>query len=116
MKELEKQTARATDEIRHRIDSIRRDTEEVEASILGISETIHQVGELQGKISDQVGTHCDESSKTGLTHSGAIVPNLTRVTRAAEGTSESASATKTDDDEVSRLDDRLERLVSRFKY
>lgn len=121
VKELAKQTAKATEDISRKIEAIQGDTKGAVDAIAQIGKIINQINDFQNTIASAV------EEQTATTHeisrnvseaakgSSEIAHNLTGVAQAARSTTEGASNTKISADELSRLALDLQKLVSQFK-
>jgi methyl-accepting chemotaxis protein len=122
VKELAKQTARATEDISRKIEAIQSDTKGAVEAIAQIGKIINQINDIQNTIASAVE---EQTATTGeisrnvseaAKGSGEIAQNITGVAQAARGTTEGASNTRTSADELSRLAHDLQKLVAQFKY
>lgn len=122
VKELAKQTARATEDIRTKIEAIQTDTKGSVKAIGTISSIIHQVNDFSTAISTSV----DEQSTTtgsiamniseGAKVSTEIAQNISGVAQAALSTSTGAHELSTATQKLERLSSELLALVGQFKY
>jgi methyl-accepting chemotaxis protein len=122
VKELAKQTARATEDISRKIEAIQADTKGAVEAIAQIGNIINQINDIQNTIASAVE---EQTATTGeisrnvaeaARGSGEIARSITGVAQAARGTTESAGNTRSSADELSRLALNLQKLVSQFKY
>jgi methyl-accepting chemotaxis protein len=122
VKELAKQTARATEDIGQKIEAIQADTRGAVEAIAQIGKVIAQINDTQNTIASAVE---EQTATTGeITRSvteaakgsGEIAQNVSGVAEAARCTTEGASETKRAADELARLAADLQKLVSRFKH
>jgi methyl-accepting chemotaxis protein len=122
VKELAKQTARATEDISRKIEAIQGDTKGAVAAIEQIGKIINQINDIQSTIASAVE---EQTATTGeITRnvseaakgSGEIAQNINGVAQAARSTTEGASDTKRSADELSQMALNLQQLVSQFKY
>lgn len=122
VKELAKQTAKATEDISRRIEAIQTDTRGAVEAIAQIGKIINQINDIQNTIAsaveEQTATTGEISRNVAEAAKGSneIAANITGVAQAAQGTTEGASDTKKSADELSRMAHGLQQLVSRFKY
>jgi methyl-accepting chemotaxis protein len=122
VKELAKQTARATEDISRKIEAIQGDTKGAVEAISQIGKIINQINDLQNTIAsaveEQTATTGEISRNVGEAARGSseIAQNITGVAVAARSTTEGASNTKASADELSRIAHDLQTLVSQFKY
>jgi methyl-accepting chemotaxis protein len=122
VKELAKQTGKATEDISQKIQSIRGNTHEAVQAIEGISKVIDQINDISNTIASAV----EEQSVTTneITRNVAdaakgvseITQNVIGVAEAAKSTSGGANNTQTAASELSRMAAELQSLVGQFKY
>jgi methyl-accepting chemotaxis protein len=122
VKELAKQTAKATEEIRHKIEAIQTDTKGAVEAIAQIGKVINQINDIQNTIASAVE---EQSVTTGeisrnvseaAAGSNEIARNISGVAEAARSTTEGAGNTKSAADQLATIALDLQGLVSRFKY
>ena len=121
VKELAKETAKATDDISHKIEAIQTGTEaavlaiaevtDIINEIHGITESIAAAVEEQTSTTNEIGRSAAEAAK-GV---GEIAQNIDGVAQAAERTSEGAGGTLDSAKSLGETSSRLHALVSRFK-
>ncbi|MBZ5642439.1 MAG: methyl-accepting chemotaxis protein [Acidobacteriia bacterium] len=122
VKELAKQTARATEDIRTKIEAIQSDTKGSAEAISSISQIINQVNDFSSAISNSV----DEQTSTtgsiaqniseGAKVSTEIAQNISGVAQAAQSTSTGAHELNVATKQLERLSSELLSLVGQFKY
>jgi methyl-accepting chemotaxis protein len=121
VKELAKQTAKATEDISRKIEAIQGDTKGAVEAIAQIGKIINQINDIQNTIASAVE---EQTATTGeisrnvseaALGSSEIAENITGVAQAARSTTEGASNTKNSADELSRIALDLQKLVSEFK-
>lgn len=121
VKELAKQTAKATEDISRRIEAIQTDTQGAVKAIGQISSIINQINDIQNTIASAVE---QQTATTGeisrnvteaARGSSEIAQNITGVAQAARSTTEGASDTKRAADELSKIAVDLQRLVGQFR-
>ena len=121
IKELAKQTAKATEDISRKIEAIQTDTKGAVEAIGKIGQIINQINDLQNTIAsaveEQTATTGEISRNVGEAAKGSneIAHNITGVAQAAQSTSEGASETKRSADEMSRMANDLQKLVSQYR-
>jgi methyl-accepting chemotaxis protein len=121
VKELAKQTARATEDISRKIEAIQTDTKGAVAAIEQIGKIINQINDIQNTIAsaveEQTATTGEISRNVAEAARGSseIAQNVTGVAKAARGTTEGASDTKKAADELSKMAHDLQKLVGQFK-
>jgi methyl-accepting chemotaxis protein len=122
VKELAKETAKATEDISQKIEAIQTDTKgAVEAigqisviidKINDISNTIASAVEEQTATTNEIGRNVSEAAK-GSTE---IAQNITGVASAAQNTRSGAIDSQTASGQLSKMAADLQSLVGRFKY
>jgi methyl-accepting chemotaxis protein len=121
VKELARDTAKATEEIGGRIESMQGDTQRAVAAIAEIGTVIERIDALQTKIAAAVE---EQSVTTGeisrniaeaTTGTSEIAENIVQVAQAAQSTAEGASNTQVSSQELARMAQALQRLVEEYK-
>ena len=121
VKELAKQTAKATEDISRKIEAIQTDTKGAVGAIEQIGKIINQINDIQNTIASAVE---EQTATTGeisrnvteaARGSSEIAQNVTGVAQAARTTSEGAGDTKRSADELSRMAHDLQKLVRQLK-
>jgi methyl-accepting chemotaxis protein len=122
VKELAKQTAKATEDISQKIEAIQRDTRgSVEAigqiggiinQISDISNTIASAVEEQTATANEIGRNVAEAAQG----SADIARNITAVAQAAQSTNDGAANTQKAGEALARMAAELQQLVGRFRY
>jgi methyl-accepting chemotaxis protein len=120
VKELAKETAKATEDISQKIETIQSATRGAVDAIRQISDVINQINEISASIAcaveeqtataNEMGRNVSEASKG----SSEISENITAVATAAQNTTEGASNTQQAASEISRMAAELQQLVSNF--
>ncbi|HSQ57460.1 MAG TPA: methyl-accepting chemotaxis protein [Gemmata sp.] len=122
VKELAKQTARATEDISRKIEAIQSDTKGAVDAIGQIGAIINQINDIQNTIAsaveEQTATTGEISRNVAEAARGSneIAQNITGVAQAARGTTVGASDTKRSADDLSKMAFDLQKLVQQFKY
>ncbi|MEO0321551.1 MAG: methyl-accepting chemotaxis protein [Myxococcota bacterium] len=122
VKELAKETARATEDIAQKIEAIQGDTHSAVDAIDRISNIIGQVNEIQGTIALAVEEQRQTTNEIGRSIAEAargsreIADNITGVADAAQNTSQAAGGAQSSSEVLSDLASALHRLVGRFTY
>jgi methyl-accepting chemotaxis protein len=122
VKELAKQTAKATEDIGRKIEAIQTDTKGAVDAISQIGKIINQINDLQNTIAsaveEQTATTGEMSRNVAEAAQGSneIAQNITGVAQAARSTTEGASNTKSSADELAKIALDLHKLVAQFKY
>ena len=121
VKELAKETAKATEDISRKIEAIQTDTKAAVDAIASISEVINQVN----GISNTIATAVEEQNATtnemarnvseAAHGSGEITNNIAGVAQAAESTSHGASDTQKAAQQLVQTSAELRRLIEQFK-
>ncbi len=121
VKELAKETAKATEDISRKIEAIQGDTKAAVEAIASISEVINQVN----GISNTIATAVEEQNATtnemarnvseAANSSGEITSNINGVAQAAESTSRGAMDTQKASQQLVETSAELRRLVEQFK-
>ena len=118
VKELAKATARATEDISQKIETIQTDTGSVVSAIDDISEIIGQISDIQSTIASAVEEQAATTSEIGRNvteaarGSSEIAENITSVAEAAASTSTGAAQTSMSATEMSGIADRLRELIN----
>ena len=122
VKELAKETARATEDISQRIGAIQSDTAAAVSAIGQIGEIIARISEEQSTIASAVQQQAATTAEIGrnateaAAGSNQIAANVVRVASAAAQTTEGASNSRGAASELSRMAGDLEQLVGEFNY
>jgi methyl-accepting chemotaxis protein len=121
VKELARQTAKATEDISHKVVAIQSDTNGAVEAIGTISTVIHQINDISGTIATAV----EEQSATtnemtrnvadAAKGSGDITQNITGVAAAAQGTSTSAQESQRAANDLAAMAAQLRSLVEQFR-
>ncbi|MEO8725937.1 MAG: methyl-accepting chemotaxis protein [Acidobacteriaceae bacterium] len=122
VKELAKETAKATEDIGRKIEIIQSDSRAAVEAISAIGDTIGRISGLQttiaGAVQQQTQTTNEISRSTSdvANGSGEITRSITEVAAAAQSTSDGASYTERAALELSRMATEMQEFVSRFHY
>ena len=122
VKELARETAKATDDIGHRIEAIQSDTEAAVAAITQISQIIQQINDTQATIAsaveEQTATtnEMSRSVSEAATGSTDIASTITGVARIAADTTAAAGSTSEAATELARMAVDLQQLTGQFAY
>ncbi|MCB1191170.1 MAG: MCP four helix bundle domain-containing protein [Leptospiraceae bacterium] len=122
VKELAKQTAKATEDISQKIESIQSDTKESVNAIKKISEVINQVNDIQITIASAVEEQShtiQEIAKNALDAARGgkeIEKNILGVSSSAQDTFRSVSQTQTTAKELAKISSELNQMLFKFKY
>jgi methyl-accepting chemotaxis protein len=121
VKELAKETAKATEDISRKIEAIQTDTKAAVDAIASISAVINQVNDISNTIATAVeeqNATTNEMSRnvSEAAHgSGEIASNIAGVAQAAESTSRGAGDTQKAAQQLVETSAELRRLVEQFK-
>jgi methyl-accepting chemotaxis protein len=119
VKELAKETAKATEDISQKIEAIQGDTRGAVAAIGQISSIIGQINDIQNTIASAVEEQTATTNEIGRNVSEAakgstdIARNITGVAEAARQTAAGAGETQKASTELSRMAGELQALVAR---
>src|ERR1700686_2670028 len=121
VKELAKETAKATEDISRKIEAIQTDTKAAVGAIGTISEVINQIN----SISNSIATAVEEQNATtnemarnaseAARGSGEITSNISGVSEAAQSTTRGATDTQRASQQLVETSTQLRRLVEQFK-
>jgi len=121
VKELAKETAKATEDISRKIEAIQTDTKAAVDAIASISGVINQINDISCTIATAVeeqNATTNEMSRnvSEAAHgSGEITGNITGVAEAAQSTSRGATDTQRASQQLVETSTQLRRLVEQFK-
>jgi methyl-accepting chemotaxis protein len=121
VKELAKQTARATEDISRKIEAIQGDTKGAVDSIGQISKIISQINDIQTTIASAVEEQTVTTNEIGRIVSEAakgsneIAQNVSGVATAAQSTTAGAANTKKSAEDLGKMAADLKRLLNQFK-
>jgi methyl-accepting chemotaxis protein len=122
VKELAKETTKATEDISQKIAAIQGDTTGAVAAIKQISVVIAQINDISNTIASAVEEQTATTNEMGRNIAEAakgsteIAQNITGVSTAAQSTSSGATQTQSASSELSKMASELQQLVSHFKY
>ncbi|MCO6432495.1 MAG: chemotaxis protein [Deltaproteobacteria bacterium] len=120
VKELAKETARATEEISQKIAAIQDDTQGTVKAIAEIGEVITKVNDISNTIAsaveEQTATTNEMSRNVAEAARGSneIAENIASVAKGAQGTTEGAKSTKGASEELSKMASRLQELTKQL--
>jgi methyl-accepting chemotaxis protein len=122
VKELAKETAKATEDISRKIEAIQGDTKGAIAAIAEISDVIHQISDIQNTIAsaveeqrattNEISRNLSEAARGGVD----ITRNITGVAEAAQQTTTGAVETQRSAQLLGQMAAELQDLVAQFKY
>ena len=122
VKELAKQTAKATEEIGQKIEAIQGDTKAAVGAIGEITTVINQINDISNAIASAVEeqtvttNEINRSMAEAAKGVGDISKNITGVAVAAKDTTQGANNTQKAAQELTQMASRLQGLVSRFRF
>jgi methyl-accepting chemotaxis protein len=118
VKELAKETAKATEEIEQKIDAIQADTRGAVDAMAQVNGIIHQISDLQNTIAsaveeqtattNEIGRHVGEAARGA----SSIAETITAVARTALGTTAGAEAVERAAGDLAHMGASLELIVS----
>lgn len=122
VKELAKETAKATEDISRRIEAIQGDTKGAVEAIGQISAVITQINDISNTIAsaveeqtattNEIARNVAEAARGGT----QVAENITAVATAAKSTTSGASDTQTAAGELARMASEQQRLMAQFRY
>jgi len=121
VKELAKETAKATEDISQRIEAIQGDTKGAVEAIDQIGKVIHQINDISNTIASAVEEQTATTNEISRNVSDAskgtseIAQNVSSVAEAARSTSEGAASSQKAAQELARMASDLQELVSQFR-
>jgi methyl-accepting chemotaxis protein len=121
VKELARETAKATEDIGKKIEAMQSDTDRAVKAIADITSVIEKIDHLQTKIAtaveEQSVTTNEISRNIGEATTGSteIAQNIIQVAQAAQTTSEGAGNTQLSSQELARMAQALTRLVAEYR-
>ena len=120
VKELAKQTAKATEDIGQKIDAIQGDTKGAVKAIEEIGAIINQINDISNSIASAVEEQTVTTNEIGRSVTeaakgvGDIAKNIGGVAVAAKNTTQNANDTQKASQELSQMAARLQQVVSQF--
>jgi methyl-accepting chemotaxis protein len=120
VKELANQTAKATEDISEKIQTIQSDTKDSVDAIAEIAEVINNINDISntiaGAVEEQTATTNEISRNVGDAAKGTteIADNISGVAEAAKQTTQSANDSQTAATDLSRMAADLQGIVSQF--
>lgn len=121
VKELSRETAKATDDIGRKIEAIQHDTDEAVSAIEEISQIISKISEYQNSIANavEVQTVTTREITSNISEaaggSSEIAENIARVADAAQETAQAAATTQQSASSATHLASELQDLVAEFR-
>ncbi|MEI6761717.1 MAG: methyl-accepting chemotaxis protein, partial [Betaproteobacteria bacterium] len=121
VKELARQTSRATEEISQNISNIQTDVKGAISSIDAISGVINRINDISGVIASAVeeqaatANEIGKSVATAATGSSEIARNVDSVSKVSRDTTQGASSSQKAAANLTKMAGELQTLVGRFK-
>lgn len=121
VKDLARKTARSSEEIAHKIESIQSDSRQAVDAIAEIAAIIGQINDIQTVIAASVEEQAATTSEIGRSvteaaeGSSEIARNITGVAEAARGATQGAAETHRSAEDLARLAGELLDLVGQFR-
>ena len=121
VKDLAKETAKATEDIKKKIEMIQTDTKGAVEAIAAIGEIINKISDIQSAIAAAVEEQTKTTNEISMNLADAakgtseIAQNVTHVARDTQGTSAAASDTQNAAAELSNMANQLQGIVGQFK-
>jgi methyl-accepting chemotaxis protein len=122
VKELAKETAKATEDISRKIEAIQGDTKGAVEAIAQISGIINQINDISNTIAsaveeqtattNEIARNVQEGAKGGA----QVAENIAAVAQVAKSTTQGANDTQTAAGELARMAAELHKVVAQFKY
>jgi methyl-accepting chemotaxis protein len=122
VKELAKETAKATEDISQKIEAIQADTSGAVSAIREISSIIDKIAEIQTTIASAVEEQTATTNEMGRNvteaakGSSEIAQNITGVAQAAIATSQGAADSLRASSELARMAADLQNMVGKFQF
>lgn len=121
VKELAKETAKATEDITQKIEQIQADSGNSVESIKSVADIINKINEIASTIASAVEEQATTASDISLsvteaaTSADSIVENITQVSQAASDTAAGATTTKEHSEGLTELAKEMQELVAQMK-
>ena len=122
VKELAKETAKATKDISQKIEAIQGDTKGAVEAIGQISGIINEINDISNTIATAVEEQTATTNEIArnvqeAAHGGSqVAENIVAVAQAARSTTQGATDTQTASGELARMAAELQKIVAQFKY
>ena len=122
IKELARETARATEDISHKIEAIQGNTQTSVAAIAKITEVINQINDISNTIASAVEEQTATTNEIGRNISEAargsreIAGNIAGMAQSAQNTSKSASDINVASRNLAQISVELAKMVGQFRY
>jgi methyl-accepting chemotaxis protein len=121
VKELAKETAKATEDISRKIETIQGDTKGSVEAIGQITTVINQLNDISNTIASAVEEQTATTNEIarnvqeGAKGASQVAENIASVAMAAKNTTQGANDTQTAAGELARMASELQNIISRFK-
>jgi methyl-accepting chemotaxis protein len=121
VKDLAKETAKATEDIKKKIEMIQTDTKGAVEAIAAIGEIINKISDIQSAIAAAVEEQTKTTNEISMNlaeaakGSSEIAQNVTHVARDTQSTSAAAADTQNAAAELSNMATQLQKIVGQFK-
>jgi methyl-accepting chemotaxis protein len=122
VKELAKETAKATEDISRKIEAIQTDTKGAVDAIAAIGRIIDQVNDISNSIAtaveeqDATTNEMSRNVNEAAKGAGEIAKNIVGVAEAAKNTAQGAGESQRSATQLTQMSSELRDLVDRFKY
>ncbi|PIQ97844.1 MAG: hypothetical protein COV67_02055 [Nitrospinae bacterium CG11_big_fil_rev_8_21_14_0_20_56_8] len=122
VKELAKETSKATEDISRKVEAIQSDSRGAVSAIEDISAVINHISDISNSIASAVEEQTATTNEMGRNvteaarGSSEIAQNITGVATAAQSTTSGATDTQVSSQELSRIAQKLSSLVAKFKF
>ena len=122
IKELARETARATEDISHKIEAIQGNTQASVAAIAKITEVVNQINDISNTIASAVEEQTATTNEIGRNISEAargsreIAGNIAGMAQSAQSTSKSASDINVASRNLAQISVELAKMVGQFRY
>ena len=122
VKELAKETAKSTEDISRKVETIQNDTRNAVDAVKQIGEIIKQINEIQNSIASAVEQQSSTTNEIGRNANDAangtseVTTNIGKVATSAESTTEGANTTQRSANDLTTMSDKLEKLVGQFTF
>jgi methyl-accepting chemotaxis protein len=122
VKELARQTAVASEDIRTKVQAIQADARSSAGAISSIAEIINQINEISMAVAaavEQQNSATSDISQNiteGAKSSSEVARNISGVAQSAQGTSEVAQELQKATEKLESMSDELKALVEQFRY
>ena len=122
VKELAKETAKATEDISRKIEAIQTDTKGAVEAIGEISGVIHQINDISSTIASAVEEQTATTNEIarnvqeGARGGSQVAENIVAVAQAAKSTTQGAGDTQTAAGELARMAGELQKIIAQYKF